>query len=232
MKNKIVTLVVVFCFVFAAFGVAYATTDWDDDNIFNGTINWFKNGIRIGQQGTGGVTFFNGTIVNETTTDDVDNPVAFGDNVRIDGEIWRGEESGPGDDMPIKLNDDVLVYGTLTGDLAADTVVTDNIADDAVTNDKVDFTTRGFAKAGGLITDAAITQYFNNVGGSYTLTNPAVGAFTLTVPGVAATDYVLASISGDEGVIRASVISANTIRVYTASDIGTDANLDFTFVIF
>ena len=115
MKNKITILVLVFGFAFATFGVAYATTDWNDDNMFNGTVNWFKNGIRIGQQGSGGVTFFNGTIVNETTNNDADNPVAFGDNVRIDGEIWRGETAGPGDNMPVKINDDLTVYGDIEG---------------------------------------------------------------------------------------------------------------------
>ncbi|MBU1178225.1 hypothetical protein KJ903_03310, partial [Patescibacteria group bacterium] len=53
--------------------------------------------IRIGSQGTGGVTYFNGSIVNSTTgSGGVDNPVTFGDNVRIDGGIQRGT-SGAGD---------------------------------------------------------------------------------------------------------------------------------------
>lgn len=107
-------MVLAFSLVFAGVGVASATTDWNDDNIFNGTINWFKKGIRIGEQGTGGVTFFNGSIVNETTTDDVDNPVTFGDNVRIDGEIWRGAAAGTTDEYPVKINDNLRVFGDLT----------------------------------------------------------------------------------------------------------------------
>ena len=39
--------------------------------------------LKVGSQGVGGVTFFNGTIVNSTTdSNNNDNPVAFGDNVR------------------------------------------------------------------------------------------------------------------------------------------------------
>ncbi|MBU2229154.1 hypothetical protein KJ810_01980 [Patescibacteria group bacterium] len=73
--------------------------------------------MKVGDQGTGGVTFFNGTIVNQTTTEaGADNPVAFGDNVRIDGTIFRGATEGPGDDYPVKLNDDVRVFGDLTID--------------------------------------------------------------------------------------------------------------------
>ncbi|PIS42695.1 MAG: hypothetical protein COT24_02210 [Candidatus Kerfeldbacteria bacterium CG08_land_8_20_14_0_20_40_16] len=70
--------------------------------------------LKVGSQGVGGVTFFNGTIINETTNSGVDNPVTFGDNVRIDGTIFRGATEGPGDDYPIKLNDDVRIYGDLT----------------------------------------------------------------------------------------------------------------------
>jgi hypothetical protein len=70
--------------------------------------------LKVGEQGVGGVTFFNGTIVNATSTDGVDNPVTFGDNVRIDGTIQRGDEAGPGDGFPVKFNDDVEIAGTLT----------------------------------------------------------------------------------------------------------------------
>ena len=64
--------------------------------------------VHIGSQGSGGVTFFNGTIVNETTTaDGADIPVTFGDGVRIDGPIWRGESRGTSDDMPVKFADSI-----------------------------------------------------------------------------------------------------------------------------
>lgn len=72
--------------------------------------------IKVGKQGVGGVTFFNGTIVNSTTDNGADNPVTFGDNVRIDGRVHRGENYGPGlgDGMPFIINDDVEIRGTLT----------------------------------------------------------------------------------------------------------------------
>lgn len=78
--------------------------------------SYFPKGVHIGQQGTGGVTFFNGTIVNATTgTGNAGIPVTFGDDVRIDGALWRGTTQGPGDDMPVKVMDDMYVDGVLTG---------------------------------------------------------------------------------------------------------------------
>lgn len=86
------------------------------NNTFNGVQNKFPKGISIGQQGSGGVTYFNGTLAN-LTTDEAgdDNPITVGDNMRVDGEIWRGENSGPGDDMPVKINDDLKLYGSVEG---------------------------------------------------------------------------------------------------------------------
>lgn len=73
--------------------------------------------IRIGRAGVGGVTFFNGTIVNETTNAaGIDNPVVFGDSMRIDGRIWRGEIQGPGDSLPVIVDDDLTVTGTIRFD--------------------------------------------------------------------------------------------------------------------
>lgn len=89
-----------------------ATGDYFD---LNGTL--LVDSIKVGSQGVGGVTYFNGSIVNSTTdSNNADNPITFGDNVRIDGEIWRGSTKGPGDNFPIKLNDDVRVFGDLTID--------------------------------------------------------------------------------------------------------------------
>ncbi len=123
MKNKVSVGILIFVFLFVAGGVAFAATEWTDDNTFTGIVNWFPNGEKIGQQGTGGVTFFNGTIVNETTTDEgAGIPVTFGDDVRIDGQIWRGEAAGSGDGMPVKIDDDLEVSGTITGSLAPGTI--------------------------------------------------------------------------------------------------------------
>lgn len=86
-----------------------------ENNSFAGIINWFKKGVKIGVQGTGGVTYFNGTIVNSTTKNGKDVPVTFGDNVRIDGRIFRGATQGPGDSKPVIIDDDLEIKGSTTG---------------------------------------------------------------------------------------------------------------------
>jgi hypothetical protein len=102
--------------VFLVVGLASASTAdllqpaaeiiYNEDLIVNGTGRF--NSVRIGQQDVGGVTFFNGTIINETTSNGVDNPVVFGDSVRIDGEIWRGVSKGTADNMPLKISDTMI----------------------------------------------------------------------------------------------------------------------------
>jgi len=110
--------------------------------------------VHIGAQGLGGVTFFNGTIINDTTVpagSDVAEageplPVTFGDDVRIDGSIWRGTSKGTSDNMPLRIADsmepeltnvnnigstskrwnDAWFYGTAwVGKLGGDNVVTE-----------------------------------------------------------------------------------------------------------
>lgn len=77
------------------------------------TVDWLK----VGSQGTGGVTYFNGTIINNTTgTGGADNPVTFGDNVRIDGRVYRGATAGTSDTLPFIVNDNMEVAGNLTVD--------------------------------------------------------------------------------------------------------------------
>lgn len=114
MSKKQIVLIVVAFVVIGAF-IAYSEIStaatvtgqqtFTDNVTFDGTVNWLKKGVRIGQAGSGGVTFFNGTIVNETTNDGADNPVTFGDNVRIDGEIFRTEVGGS---SPLKFADSVI----------------------------------------------------------------------------------------------------------------------------
>jgi len=75
--------------------------------------------LIVGEQGIGGVTYFNGTIVNSTVNGEGEGqPVTFGDDVRIDGAIQRGH-NGDGDAWPVKINDSLMVYGdiTATGDI-------------------------------------------------------------------------------------------------------------------
>ena len=74
-----------------------STITYNEDVDVNGTL--FANSAYIGEPGIGGVTFFNGTIINNS-----DDPVTFGDDVRIDGEIFRGSKGGD----PIKISDNVI----------------------------------------------------------------------------------------------------------------------------
>jgi len=113
MKKTKVIIIGCFMAAFVVSGTAFAATEWSGDNTFTGTVNWFKKGVKIGQQGSGGVTFFNGTIVNQTTTDGADNPVTFGDNVRIDGAIQRGTNLST-DTWNVKIADGVEVDGAST----------------------------------------------------------------------------------------------------------------------
>lgn len=91
---------------------------YNEEVVVNDTIR--VDSAYIGKQGTGGVTFFNGTILNNTT--DVDTgaemPVTFGDNVRIDGEIYRTEKGG---DNPIKISDHVIPTMTNINDFGSST---------------------------------------------------------------------------------------------------------------
>ena len=57
-----------------------------------------------------GVTQFNGTMLNTTKTNGADNPIAIGDNLRVDGEIFRGAKAGA-DTKPVKINDSLQVTG-------------------------------------------------------------------------------------------------------------------------
>jgi hypothetical protein len=101
------------CAIFAigtsvvVFAADYA--DRGTNNIFTGVVNWFKKGIKIGEQGVGGVTFFNGTIVNNTTTAGVDNPVTIGDKLRVDDVFYRIEVGGSN---PLKFADTLVPFKT------------------------------------------------------------------------------------------------------------------------
>ena len=109
----------------------------DELQVMNNTSR-FKS-VYIGEQGAGGVTFFNGTIINNTTDDDgAGVPVTFGDDIRIDGRVFRGATAGTnvGDSKPFVINDNAEVLGTLTvADLLGTGVVSsNNIADGTITS--------------------------------------------------------------------------------------------------
>jgi hypothetical protein len=60
-----------------------------------------------------GTTRLDGVILNGTKTGKQDNPVTIGDDLRVDGRIYRGKQSGPTDSQPLILNDNVSIIGTL-----------------------------------------------------------------------------------------------------------------------
>ncbi len=109
--------------LFATAGIVAAASTRDVTGLLGGkTGDYFDlNGtllvdsIKVGAQGVGGVTYFNGTIVNSTTgSNNTGNPIAIGDDLRVDGTLFRGGTQGPGDNLPLKLNDDANLYGNLT----------------------------------------------------------------------------------------------------------------------
>lgn len=129
---------------------------FNSSTIFNGAVNEFAT-LQVGNQDDGGVTAFNGSIVNYTLGEDgANNPVTFGDNVRIDGAIFRTEVGG---DNPVKISDSVIPTSTNVYSLGADSlrwrdgyftgtlyvgsingdgvVSTANLANNAVTGDKI-----------------------------------------------------------------------------------------------
>ncbi len=92
-----------------------ATITYNEDLTVNGTGSF--DSIKIGKQGVGGVTFFNGSIINATTgANNYNNPITFADSVRIDGDVFRGELPGSLDDKPFRIMDNLYVYGGISGD--------------------------------------------------------------------------------------------------------------------
>lgn len=73
--------------------------------------SYFFQGTHVGSlDGTGGVLFANGTIINvsRTAKDNGPIPVTLGDDMRVDGEIWRGTAKGTSDNMPLKISDTMV----------------------------------------------------------------------------------------------------------------------------
>jgi len=80
------------------------TIIYDEDLTVNGTGRF--DSIYIGKTtGEGGVTFFNGTMINNS---EGSIPLTMGDDLRVDGMIWRGPSKGTSDDMPLKIADTLM----------------------------------------------------------------------------------------------------------------------------
>lgn len=96
MKTKLLRMLTIMLGVFLFAGVA-AASDADVLQPASATTN--LDSLRVGVAGQGGVTFFNGTVINEG-----DNPFTVGDNMRVDREIWRIQKGGD----PLKISDNVI----------------------------------------------------------------------------------------------------------------------------
>ncbi len=99
--------------IFALVGIASASTA---DVLQPASATTNMESLRVGVAGQGGVTFFNGTVLNEG-----DDPFTVGDDVRIDGGIWRGSSY---DNQAVQIFDDLLVDRNLnvTGDISVEAV--------------------------------------------------------------------------------------------------------------
>lgn len=124
MKRTFMTAMVIVASVALTVTVVYAATQHNVTATLGGVSGdyfevdgaFFVDSLKVGAQGVGGVTFFNGTIINQTTdsTTGEDKPVTFGDNVRIDGRVFRGAVAGITDSMPFIVNDNMEVVGSIT----------------------------------------------------------------------------------------------------------------------
>lgn len=61
---------------------------------------YFSGGLHIKS-----VTYFNGSIINSSVTDEVNNPVTIADHLRVDDSIYRMEAGG---DNPLKVSDTII----------------------------------------------------------------------------------------------------------------------------
>lgn len=173
-----------------------------NDIVSEATTNWFKKGVRIGQQGTGGVTFFNGTIVNETTTNGGDNPITVGDQLRVDGTIYRGAKSGKaGDALPVKIDDNAQVVGSLT-------------VEDAVT----------------MSSNAAVKKNLT-VTGTSTLTDAVTASGDITVADdLTAKDLIVTGTSDFTGTMDLTGVDITGFARPFDAIIATDGSGDFTTI--
>ena len=124
MKRTFITILVIVASTALTVGIVSAATQHNVTSTLGGVSGdyfevdgaIFVDSLKVGEQGVGGVTFFNGTIINQTTdaTTGEDKPVTFGDNVRIDGRVFRGAVAGTTDAMPFIVNDNMEVIGSIT----------------------------------------------------------------------------------------------------------------------
>ncbi|MFH2105054.1 MAG: hypothetical protein ABII72_02340 [Parcubacteria group bacterium] len=126
MLTKILGTLVMTLGVFAVAGVVSAAPadviqpasviTYNEEVVVNSTLRTDSIVIGSAEAGVGGVTFFNGSIVNNSVDEDGASTIAvtLADDVRIDGLLYRTEIGG---DDPLKLADTIRPQPTATYDL-------------------------------------------------------------------------------------------------------------------
>ncbi len=125
MKTKLLGMLTIMLGVFLCAGVAAAsdadvlqpagTITYNENLDVNGTI--YTDSISIGQYGVGGVTCFNGSIVN--VGEGVAVTIADPDGLRVDAGIYRSEIGG---DRPVLFWDDITAGKDDTNNLGSEDV--------------------------------------------------------------------------------------------------------------
>lgn len=104
MQKNISIFIVGFAMAIIAFAANYAMADVEYSEQMR------VPAIIIGKtDGSGGVTQFNGTMINNTP----EKPITMGDDLRVDGRIWRGS---PNDSQSVQIEDGLHVSGTTESD--------------------------------------------------------------------------------------------------------------------
>jgi hypothetical protein len=113
--SKHTELLIIIAAAFGIFLVAGIASASDADTLqpANATTNF--ESIRVGVAGLGGVTFFNGSVLNE------DGPYVIADDLRVDGSIWRGPSKGMSDGQPLKIADTMMPALDNANDIGLDT---------------------------------------------------------------------------------------------------------------
>lgn len=257
--------------LFALVGIASAATadelqpastiTYNEELVVNATGRFDSIYIGSTEAGVGGVTFFNGTIVNASVDEDGEDtiPVTFGDDVRIDGEIYRTEVGG---DNPIKLADSIRPQTTATydlgmeayqfndayfaGDVSAATLTLTGALTGTTATLSGDVTASGDINQG--LTDNGAVKAMVEIDGdavdclekSWTANDTAVtcvrngaGDYTVTFNSTYDVDtrYYSATVMDDIRIVRAAAAD-NVVSVYSYDDTGGAADANIMFVVY
>lgn len=200
--KKFITLSIIIFSVFTLANITSAseadmlqpatTITYNEDLVVNGTGRF--NSAYIGATtGEGGVTFFNGTMINAS---EGDVPLTMGDDLRIDGMIWRGETKGTADNMPLKIADTLMPALDNINDIGTEDMRWRNIYfSDTLSGVSASFT--GVTSDTGAFSDELTVADYIAVGGGYgstgsTLDSSGNGQFDgdLTVDGTITSDTI------------------------------------------